>query len=152
MSKFVNKPSKDDSIINQDNDKQTDDLNKNSFEEGKRSNYICCLESKKEHVNSSDTEEHSDTQHYNKIPNNDDEKTGSDQAKSTKKFSEKYPVKEDEKLKEDNEEEEAFDEEKSESSTPSKTIANSPPSSCEISKPKSNHTTLASQDSSPSKQ
>ena len=152
MSKYVNRPNQDESIINQDNDKQTDDLNWNSFEEGKRSNYICCLGSKKEHANSSHTEEHSDTQHHNKIPNNDDEKTGSDQPKSIKKFPDKYPVKKDEELKEDNKEEGASDEERLESSTPSKTIANSPPSSCEISKPKSNHTTLASQDSSPSKQ
>ena len=151
MSKFVNRPNKDDSIINQDNDKQTDDLNKNSFEEGKRSNYICCLGSKKEHAISSDTEEHSDTQHHNKIPNNDD-KAGHDQAEFIKKCSDKHPVNNDEKLKEDNEEEEAFDEEKSESATGSKTIVNSLPSSCEIAKPKSDDTTPPSQDSSLSKE
>ena len=151
MSKYVNRPNQDESIINQDNDKQADDLNENSFEEGKRSNYICCLGSKKEHAISSHTEEHSDTQHNKKIPNND-EKTGSDQPKSIKKFPDKYPVKKDEELKEDHEEEGASDGEKSESSTRSKTIANSPLASCEIPKPKSDETTPPSQDSSPSKE
>ena len=87
------------------------------------------------------------------MSNDDGDKAGHDQAESVEKvLDNEHPVRKDEKLKEDNTEEGASDEEKPESSTGSKTIVNSLPSSCKIAKPKSDETTPPSQDSSPSKE